>query len=176
MRLLRRSLADSATEAPSDKGEPMKRSDLISGAVLFLFGAVTAILSLQMPIGTFRAAESGLFPLGLGMLLMVLAAASMVEAFWSHEERKEQDSVPAMELGSPLPVIAVLATMALATLLLNTLGYAVVSFLMLVGLLRLLGSQRWALNLALSLVIAAGSHVVFVYLLKIPLPRGLLGI
>ena len=53
----------------------MKRSEALGGGVIFLFGAVTAVLSLQMPIGSFRAAGSGLFPLCLGILLMALSAA-----------------------------------------------------------------------------------------------------
>ena len=40
----------------------MKRDEIIGGIILFLFGGITILLSLQMPIGTFRAAGTGLFP------------------------------------------------------------------------------------------------------------------
>ena len=49
----------------------MKRDEIIEGVVLFLCGAGTVALSLQMPIGTFRMAGSGLFPLCLGIALML---------------------------------------------------------------------------------------------------------
>lgn len=156
----------------------MKQGDMVSGGVIFLFGALTVILSLQMPIGTFRAAGSGLFPLCLGILLMVLSALYMLNVLRSaKEEEEEKKDAPAdEERGSLLPVVAFLAILALATLFLTTLGYPVVSFLLMLGLLRVLGSKRWPLNLAVSLVTAAGSHIVFVYLLKIPLPKGFPGI
>jgi len=154
----------------------MKQSEILSGGVIFLFGAVTAILSLQMPIGTFREAGAGLFPLCLGILLMVLSTACMVKGLWSAEEPIAQRASAAEEPGSPLPVVAFLAVMALTTLLLKTLGYLIVSFLLMVGLLRILGSRRWSLNLTLSLLTAAGSDILFVYLLKIPLPKGFLGL
>jgi hypothetical protein len=51
----------------------MKRAELIDGVVIFIIGGVTAALSLRMPIGTFRMAGSGLFPLCLGIALMLLA-------------------------------------------------------------------------------------------------------
>jgi len=154
----------------------MKRRDLIGGGVVFLFGAVTAVLSAQMPIGTFRAAGSGLFPLCLGILLMALSGAYMVQVFWSEKRPNEDGTSAAKEEGLSLPVIAFLTIMAVATLFLHTLGYAVVSFLLMAGLLRVLGLKRWPLNVALSLVTAAASHTLFVYVLKIPLPRGFLGI
>ena len=154
----------------------MKQSDILSGGMIFLFGAVTAILSAQMPIGTFRAADSGLFPLCLGILLMVLSAAFMVNAVWAPGERAAEEAGAAEEPGWLGQVVAFLAILVVATLLLNTLGYPVVSFLLMVGLLRVLGSRRWPLNLTLSLMIAAGSYTLFVYLLKIPLPKGVLGI
>lgn len=154
----------------------MKKSDITSGCVILLFGAVTVILSVQMPIGTFRVAGSGLFPLCLGVLLMALSAAFIVKALWTVEDKVTEDTRGEEERGSLLPVVAFLAILALATLLLTTLGYPVVSFLLMVGLLRILGSKRWPLNLTVSLVTAVGSHAVFIYLLKIPLPKGLLGV
>ena len=39
-----------------------------------LLGAITAVLSLQLPLGTFRLPGSGLFPLALGLLLAALSA------------------------------------------------------------------------------------------------------
>ena len=34
---------------------------------LFVFGAITAALSLQLPLGTLRMPGSGFFPLALGL-------------------------------------------------------------------------------------------------------------
>jgi len=55
----------------------LNRDEALGGVVLFFFGVVTVLLSLRMPIGTFRAAGTGLFPFCLGILLMVLSAALM---------------------------------------------------------------------------------------------------
>ena len=69
----------------------MKQNDVQGAVAFFIFGAITTILSLQMPIGSLRAAGSGLFPLGLGILLMVLSAAFILKVLWGTEEPKKED-------------------------------------------------------------------------------------
>ncbi len=55
------------------------RSDWRHGAPAF--GDGTVLLSLRMPIGTFRTAGTGLFPLILGVFLMILSAAFLLNLF-----------------------------------------------------------------------------------------------
>ena len=69
-------------------GDNLKRDEIIVGIVIFLFGAVTALLSLRMPIGTFRMAGTGMFPLFLGILLMILSGAFILKIFF--QGKKEQ--------------------------------------------------------------------------------------
>ena len=45
----------------------MERDEIIGGIILLILGLITALLSLQMPIGTFRAAGTGMFPLILSL-------------------------------------------------------------------------------------------------------------
>ncbi len=154
----------------------MKQNDVQGAVVFFLFGAITAILSLEMPIGSLRAPGSGLFPLGLGILLMVLSSALIVKVLRGAEEKKEEDICAPEEPVSALQVIAYLAIIVATTVLWGILGYTVVSFLLMLGLLRILGLKRWTLNLTISILTAAGSYALFVYALNIPLPKGFLGI
>jgi hypothetical protein len=58
----------------------------------------------------------------------------------------------------------------------NPLGYPLISFLLMVALLRILGTRRWTVNILLSLVTAAASYFLFVGWLQIPLPKGWIGI
>jgi hypothetical protein len=66
--------------------------------------------------------------------------------------------------------------MALATLFLNSLGYPLIAFLLMAALLKILGMKRWPANIVLSLATAAASYFLFIQWLKIPLPKGWLGI
>lgn len=153
----------------------MNRNDTIGAALIFLFGAVTAYFSLRMPVGSFRAAGSGLFPLGLGILLMGLSMGLVLRSWAMRKPPKEKE--PHAEVPrSAKQVIVFMGVVALATLLFKQLGYLLVSFLLLVALLRILGVKRWAYSLSLSLVTATGAYFLFVVLLKIPLPKGWIGL
>ena len=149
----------------------------MGGAILFLFGGLTTALSLRMPIGTFRAAGTGLFPLLLGIILMVLSGLFLLNLLLRKEKDLEKKEAPVEAAPRSLkPVILFLGMMALATMLLNSLGYPLIAFLLMVSLLKILGMKRWSINILWSLTTAAASYFLFVQWLKIPLPKGWLGI
>ena len=77
---------------------------------------------------------------------------------------------------SPLQLILFLGTMVLAALFFNQLGYPLISFLLMLGLLRILGMKRWGLNILISVVTAVGSYFLFVKWLDIPMPKGWIGL
>ena len=154
----------------------MQRDEVIGGSILFIFGVITALLSLQMPIGTFRAAGTGLFPLILGVFLIILSGVFLLNLFLRKKKELGKKDPETEIHGSARNVILFLGTMALATLFFNPLGYPLISFLLMVALLRILGMRRWTLNIFLSLVTAAVSYFLFVGWLKIPLPKGWIGI
>ncbi|MFB3817296.1 MAG: tripartite tricarboxylate transporter TctB family protein [Candidatus Methylomirabilales bacterium] len=149
--------------------------DALGGTILLLFGLVTALLSLQLPIGTFRAPGSGLFPLILGLTLLALAAAYLVQLRMTRHGRPSAPAPPAGP-ASLSRVLAFVAAVAAAAALLAPLGYPLVAFLLLAALLRILGLRPWWTTAAVALGAAAASYVLFVRWLQIPLPRGWLGL
>ena len=154
----------------------MKRDEAIVGMVIFLFGAITTLLSLKMDIGTFRNAGTGMFPLFLGVLLMILSSLFLLRIFFQNKKAPVKGE-PIVEIpGSTKQMIFFLGTMVLATLFFNKLGYPLISFLLMLGLLRILGIKRWALNILISFVTAVGSYFLFVQWLKVPLPKGWIGL
>jgi hypothetical protein len=107
---------------------------------------------------------------------MILSGAFVLKIFFQvkEEQVKKGDSIESSE--SPIQLILFLGTMALATLLFNQLGYPIISFLLILGLLRILGMKRWGLNILISVVTAVGSHFLFVKWLNIPMPKGWIGL
>ncbi len=155
----------------------MKRDEMIVGIVILIFGGVTTLLSLQLPIGSFRAAGTGLFPFLLGILLMILSGLFLLNLLLRKEkELKKKEALAEASPRSLKPVILFLGMMALAALFFNFLGYPLTSFLLMVALLKILGMKRGSITILLSLAAAAASYFLFVQWLKIPLPKGWLGI
>jgi len=154
----------------------LSRDEIAGGMVLFLFGAITVILSLRMPVGTFRTAGTGMFPLCLGILLMILSGLFLLNLFYHKKKVMEKKESIAEILRSAKQMIFFFGTMVLATLFLNRLGYPFTSFLLMVALLRILGMKQWGLNILISVVTAVGSYFLFVQWLNIPMPKGWIGL
>jgi hypothetical protein len=157
---------------------------------LLLLGAVAVVLSLRLPVGTLRAPDSGFFPLVLGTLLVALAAAQGLQLWRARRparveaaggagapaaaEAAEAAQAPGRDAGATGRVLAFLGVMAASTALLGPAGYVTASFLLMLGLLRVLG-VRWSVAGVLALACAVAAHVVFVRWLRIPLPVGPMG-
>ena len=154
----------------------MKRDEIVVGIVIFLFGTITTLLSLKMPIGTFRMAGTGMFPLCLGILLMILSGAFTLKIFLQGKKEQVRREASTESSTSPIQLILFLGTMVLATLFFNQLGYPLTSFLLMAALLRILGIKRWGQNILISVVTAVGSYFLFVKWLDIPMPKGWIGI
>lgn len=154
----------------------MKRDEIIGGVVIFLFGGITAILSLKMPIGTFRMAGTGLFPLCLGILLMILSILFLLNLFYGKKATSEKEWTSTKITRSTKQMLLFMGVMASAILVFNSLGYPLTCFFLMAFLLRSLGIKRWIFNIILSLVTATGSYLLFVQWLKIPLPKGWIGL
>lgn len=146
---------------------------MTAAGALFLFGAVTVALSFQLPIGTLRAAGSGLFPLVLGLLLMGLAACHLLLLL---RTRDAAARVPTEERVSYRRVVLFLGAVAAATALLAPLGYILSAFLLLWSLMEILGVRPRILSLVVSLLTAGFSHLLFMQWLQIPLPKGWWGL
>lgn len=148
------------------------RDEVIGGTVLFVFGAATAFLSAKMPLGTFRMAGPGLFPMILGVLLMGLSAAWIVRCFL-------RATGPVKGLPWPQAATRVapfVGAMALGVLALNPLGYPLTATLLLLVLFRITDSRNWGWNLLVTLGVGLTSYFVFVRWLQVPLPKGFLGL
>lgn len=140
---------------------------------LFMFGAVTVALSLQLPLGEPRMPGSGLFPLTLGIVLMALAACHGIQLFRARPKPAVTEAPTAPEGDDATQRVALfVAGVVAAVLLLKPLGYALSSFLLMLVLLQILGIRRWHSSMTIAFLSAAACYVVFVLWLKIPMPTG----
>ena len=157
-------------------GVNVNRNDAIGGLLVLLFSMLTVGLSLKMPLGTFRAAGPGLFPLCLGILLAMLSSIFTFGTMMRLHRDGKGGGKPLEIAGSAMPVIGFMAVIAFAAGFLERLGYAPTAFIVVMALLQLLGWSYWRRNLAISLAASAVSHFIFVTWLQIPFPKGWLGL
>ncbi|HBH04215.1 MAG TPA: hypothetical protein DDZ42_20275 [Candidatus Rokubacteria bacterium] len=149
---------------------------MAAAVTLFLFGGITALLSLQLPIGSLLGPGSGFFPLVLGLILMLLAGAHILQLHYSSSKPATGLEAHRAPAGSTRRVLRFVGAVAIATALLEPLGYPLVSFLLMLALLQGLGIRRWHVSGLIALLTAGASYLLFVQWLKIPLPKGWLGL
>ena len=144
----------------------MVRRDTTAAALALGFGAVAAYQSAKLPFGTVHSPGPGFFPWWTSVLIGALAAIFFVQTLTA---RAESASEPG---GRIAKVLALLAVLALYTFTLETLGYPLCTFLLVLFMLRVTDPQRWPVALGMAAATAVGSYVVFAVWLSVPLPRG----
>lgn len=155
------------------KRETMKSPDSTSGVFWLCLGLVIALWSTVYRIGNLAEPGPGFLPLILGILLILLSLVLLVQA---KKPSKTPAPAPPILQGGWKKVLYTLFVLVLATFLFEPLGYLLTFFLLLILLIRGAGPQRWRTTLLIALFSALIIYLIFVLLLKQPLPKGLWGI
>jgi hypothetical protein len=146
----------------------MLRSDRVAGAILCAFSLWVLWLAWPLPFGGAHNPGPGFLPRLLGMLLF---AASLLVVLRGGASARIDG------LGwSELPRVAALAGgLAFAALALETLGYRLTMFALLVFYLGVVERLPIIWVATLSVALPFGAHWVIDTMLRTPLPRGALG-
>jgi putative tricarboxylic transport membrane protein len=119
----------------------------------------------NMNIGKFTDPGPGLFPLLLGIILLIF---SFISLFITKAKTISESSDNAGLRG----VFYVLGILLFFRFALPVLGYCLTTFLMLAFLLKTVGCQKWFSTIAWSVIVTGVSYLVFGKWLMILFPRG----
>jgi len=136
--------------------------DFCSGVIFFAVAVVFVGFGRQYAMGTALRMGPGYFPMVLGALLALIGLVLIGRSLFR----------PGQAVGRLALTKLALVTLAnvLFALSLRSLGF--IPALLILVLLSAYASQRfrWGVALTLALGLAAGSSVIFVWLLQLPLP------
>jgi len=148
----------------------MGRSDIYSSGFWLVFSIYIAVESYRLDLGNWHEPGPGYFAFGAALLFGSMALAVFVKSL-------KQTSALKGEIGSAerfrwQHVVMVLIAMVLYTLLLNTIGFVLCTFLIVVFFIKVVALQRLMKSIMVGLCMAIGSYLLFSFFLKAPLPRG----
>jgi putative tricarboxylic transport membrane protein len=150
---------------------PLRHAEAIAAAAFMALAAAYLYLALQLPVPRYAVASTpGFLPTLLGVLLLGLSAAMLARALLV---RGEAELIHVSLPGLARVAGAVLALILYAVLL-EPLGFLLASFLFLFAVTPLFGRIPWYLWVGVPAAVAVLAHLVFVELLKLRLPSGLL--
>ncbi len=148
----------------------------IAAVLIAALGVVLIIGALQFinPPGSHDRLGPSAFPLGLGVLLLILAAALAV-ATW-RRIASTATTRPLVLGHTPWSFLVDITALALYALLLPSVGYVITTLVYTSVVVFLCGEGGWKSKLFIPLGFVALTYVVFVTILGINLPQGGLGI
>jgi putative tricarboxylic transport membrane protein len=151
----------------------MKKADLITGVfLLVLAGYVIYEAWLMPPSGTFGPG-SGFFPFWLGIILAVFSLILFVGAVVRPKDPNDISPFPARQ--SLFAVTKVIGGLIIFTVLMETLGFMVNTFIFVTFLMKIVQRERWWVTLLIAAATTACLYIVFQVLLGISLPRNMFG-
>ena len=152
----------------------MKYSDFISGIFWIAIGILLTLWSTRYEFGSIIQLGPGFLPLTLGILLIFLSILLLGQAFKS-SLNVQTVTAPSVR-GAWKKVVYAVLILLLATFMFEKIGYLLTLFLMIILLMWGAALRTWKTILLVAFISAIGVYLVFVLLLKQPLPRGILGI
>jgi hypothetical protein len=144
----------------------MHSRDLRSGLLLLTLSFVVLYESLRIGLGTPAKPGSGFLTFCAAIVLTGIALF-LIHRGWKVREARMTHS---------RKVILALAVLIVYSLILDTLGFIVATFLAIAALFGLQTSRPWWVVLAMSALVTLSAYVVFGVLLQVFFPRGILGI
>ncbi len=146
------------------EGPVVRRGDLVAGALLMALGVGVCIRAVSLTVGSAHDPQPGFFPFIGAILLIALAGLLIAQALRGAGEPSEASRE------SLAPPAVLLVGLALYVALLEWAGYPVTTALMALLALRVLGA-KWVPGIVVSVLLSAGSYLLFVRL-GVPLPLG----
>lgn len=145
--------------------------ELTTKALWAILGLALIYLSRQLGIGQVDAPGPGLMSMLLGVLIAVVAAGGFILQLVSRA-RAPREPWP---MSAILRVGSVVALLVLYIVLLERLGFVIVTFVLLAVLFGAFAGIRWYWSLVLAAAFSGANYALFKLLLGTQLPAGLLG-
>lgn len=147
-----------------------RKGYLVIGGIGVVFAAAYLGMSLQLPLGQMQEPGAAVFPLIAGVLLLLGAVATLWEG-WKMQGAEQVEFPAGADLKRLLCLVGLLLAYFIA---LPWLGQLIGSMLFCVLLMRVLSNLAWPRIVVYSAVMTAALYGVFIHLLKVPMPRGVL--
>lgn len=145
----------------------MATADRIAGVGLLTLAAWVAFETRRLPLGTTHGPGPGYFPLLLALLLAAFALPLVI--------RGGGTPLRQLEWAEAGHAAAILGASVFTAVALDPLGYRITMALFLFFLYGVVQRRAVLIAVALAAGLALGSHWLFDVALKVPLPRGPLG-
>ena len=150
----------------------MEKADRASGLFWLIFSLFISYESRKLGLGTLHQPGPGFLFFWTGIVTAILSL--FVIAMSLRKLSPEEAQEPIFGKGRVAKIVLVLISLFLYALLMERLGFLIVTLLFFIFLLGVIERKRWTLAVLVSLIVTAASYLVFEKALQSQLPKGLL--
>jgi hypothetical protein len=152
-----------------------RHRDITSSVFCLMTGAVFSSGSLKYGGLHVGFPNATFFPFAGGIVLMLLSLILLVSRFPRNAEiKKDSEFFPRQD--SWKRILITVCVLFLYNLSLSYLGFMISNLLFMIVLLRSIEPERWRTVFLASVLTAVASHILFVTLLQVEMPKGFFGV
>ncbi len=140
-----------------------------AGIVGILLSAGYLHMTLELPMGEIDQPGAGVFPLLVAGVLFVASISSLWEG-WHHRAHSPTLDLP--EGSDRTRLLKLIALLLVYFLIIPWAGFSLSSILFCALLIRLLSELTWIRSAVYALLMTAAIHIIFITILKVPMPAG----
>lgn len=144
------------------------RADHVAGSFFVAFGIAIIALSQDLPLGQLSMPGAGFLPEILAVFIIILGASLFLRA-------RESPAFVSIEWDDGRHALQVIAITAIAVALYVTLGFILTMVLMMAALMVIIEHKTVLRAAGYSVGVAIVTYIIFVHLVRSPLPAGVLG-
>ena len=157
----------------------MKTYDTLFAGLFLAAGIVYEVMALRMPLGRIGQTGPGYFPVIVGALLILTAAACLIQALatgrpGSPAEEAAEDAAPAQSARQTGKTWHLLIFLVLYVLALQPVGFPIALTVFLMASIWVFGYRKWLPVAGIAVALTVISYLTFIVWLKVPLPLGIL--
>lgn len=149
----------------------MRRYDLISGAVLFLFGLVILFYAPQFDLGSFSEPGPGFMSFFAGLIICIFSSITFFVALRNKSSKVEKIWVEVKFQ----KLIFTMLILLIYTFVFEKLGFMICTFFLILTMVRFVGYQTWFKSILTAIASTILSYLLFQTWLQTQLPRGIFG-
>jgi len=151
----------------------MRKADRISGTFWLIFALVTIIESYRLGLGNLLQPGPGFIFFWAGILLGIMSLVILIKTFIKVGQAEAEK--PTLGGVSYTKIILVSLGVFLYALLLEFLGFVIVTMLLFVFILGVVEKKKWLFTIASSILVTVAAYLIFQTWLETQLPKGLFG-
>ena len=147
------------------------KKEIIISTFWLIFSCYFAFESYRLGLNAAHRPGPGFFPFIATVGIALITAWRLI----AHLRNGEADDSAGQSMRGELSLVAcVIAGIIAYSLLLDTVGFLICTFLLVAFYLKVIAARRWPVSLTFAAAVALSAHLFFDVLLKAELPRGLL--